>query len=223
MKLPESPVIGKDDMSNINLQPPAVQWCIAHKLVQVALYRYEEGAGAAGGWELIAASQPSGFSVKAPLQLPGAWLAPDPAATPPTGVPMPGTVLKVAPCTVLSGEWFSVSWGGAARTLGLSFSEQELRFNAGPGILAARIASPGRGAPTGVCFEAAQAAAGTFTVAFPLKGALTALTGVATLAGGSKYAPPQCAAAGAADPGERRTGPQHAALHAHLRRRGSGG
>ena len=196
VKLPESPVIGKDDMSNINLQPPAVQWCIAHKLVQVALYRYEEGAGAAGGWELIAASQPSGFSVKAPLQLRGAWLAPDPAATPPTGVPVPGTVLKVAPYTVLSGEWFSVSWGGAARTLGLSFSEQELRFNAGPGILAARIASPGRGAPTGVCFEAAQAAAGTFTVAFPWKGALTALTGVATLAGGSKYAPPQVRSGG---------------------------
>ncbi len=104
VKLPESPVIGKDDMSNIDLQPPAVQWCINHKLLAVALYRYEEGAGAKGGWELLAASQPSGYSVQAPLRLHGAWLAPDPAATPPTGVPTPGTVLKVAPCTVLNGE-----------------------------------------------------------------------------------------------------------------------
>jgi hypothetical protein len=104
VKLPESPVIGKDDMSNIDLQPPAVQWCINHKLLAVALYRYEEGAGAMGGWELLAASQPSGYSVQAPLRLHGAWLAPDPAAAPPTGVPKPGTVLKIAPCTVLNGK-----------------------------------------------------------------------------------------------------------------------
>lgn len=196
VKLPESPVIGKDDMSNIDLQPPAVQWCIAHKLVLVALYRYEEGEGAKGGWELLAASQPSGFSVQAPLQLRGAWLAPDPAATPPTGVPVPGTVLKVAPYTVLSGEAFSVAWGGAARTLGLSFTEQELGFSAGPGIEAARIASSGRGAPTGVCFQAEDNVAGTFTVAFPWQGALTALSGVMVLDGGSKYAPPQVRSGG---------------------------
>jgi hypothetical protein len=196
VKLPESPVIGKDDMSNIDLQPPAVQWCINHKLVAVALYRFEEGAGAKGSWELIAASQPSGFALQAPLQLRGAWLAPDPAATPPTGVPTPGSVLKVAPYTVLSGEWFSVAWGGAARALGLSFTEQELQFSAGPGVEAASIASSGRGAPTGVCFQAANGAAGTFTVAFPWKGALTALTGVAMLAGGSKYAPPQVRSGG---------------------------
>ena len=167
-----------------------------HKLLQVALYRYEEGEGATGGWELLAASQPSGYSVQAPLQLRGAWLAPDPATVPPTGVPLPGTVLKVSPYTVLSGEWFSVSWGGAARTLGLSFTEQELQFSAGPGIESARIASSGRGAPSGVCFQAEDDAAGTFTVAFPWKGALTALSGVMLLDGGSKYAPPQVRSGG---------------------------
>ncbi len=196
VKLPESPVIGKDDMSNIDLQPPAVQWCINHKLRQVALYRYEEGAGAKGGWELIAASQPAGYSVTAPLQLRGAWTAADPAAVPPTGVPVAGTVLKLAPYTVLDGEAFSVAWGGEARTLGLSFVEQELAFAAGAGIAAARIASPGRGAPTGVCFQAQENAAGTFTVAFPWKGALTALSGVVLLDGGSKYAPPQVRSGG---------------------------
>jgi hypothetical protein len=196
VKLPDSPVIGKDDMSNIDLQPPAVQWCINHKLVQVALYRYEEGAGAKGGWELLAASQPSGYSVQAPLQLRGAWLAADPAAAPPTGVPVPGTVLKVSPYTVLSGEWFSATWGGAARTLGLSFAEQELHFSAGPGIEGARIASSGRGAPTGMCFQATGDATGTFTVAFPWQGALMALSGVMVLDGGSKYAPPQVRSGG---------------------------
>ncbi len=196
VKLPESPVIGKDDMSNINLQPPAVQWCINHKLVAVALYRYEEGAGAKGGWELIAASQPSGFSVQAPLQLRGAWLAPAPAATPPTGVPSPGTVLKIAPYTVLSGETFSVAWGGATQTLGLSFVEEDLKFSAGTGIAAASIASSGRGAPTGVCFQAEADTAGTVTIAFPWQGALTALSGVVLLDGGSKYAPPQARSGG---------------------------
>ena len=46
-------------MSNIDLQPPAVQWSISQALVQVALYRYDDTATPAT-WELIAATPQSG-------------------------------------------------------------------------------------------------------------------------------------------------------------------
>ena len=52
-KLPTS--MPPDDMSNLGLPPAAVQWCIQHTLVQVALYQYSD-TGATSTWELVAAT-----------------------------------------------------------------------------------------------------------------------------------------------------------------------
>ena len=78
------PSLGADDMSNINLQPPAVQWCIHHTLVQVALYQFS-GSGEIETWELVAATpqSASGWSNAAPLPLVGSWVAPDPTKNTP--------------------------------------------------------------------------------------------------------------------------------------------
>jgi hypothetical protein len=190
---PPSSVIGADDMSNINLQPPAVQWCIQHSLVQVALYRYDDTATPTT-WDLVAASPQSalGFSVSAPLGLAGAWVAADPA----TKAPVADTVLKVAPYTVLSGEDFTVSWGGAPATLGTSFTDQGLQFSVGPGALAAALAAPAPGAPTGLRFQAPGAA--TVTITFPSAVVLTALSGMVIQGGDSADSAPQVSSGGTA-------------------------
>lgn len=189
------PGLGADDMSKINLQPPAVQWAIDHFLVEVALYFYEETEDEQNGaWKLLATSQPpAGKQTSAP-GLTGAWLAPDPAKH----VPLLGTVLKVAPYTVLSGESAFVSWGGPSATLGTSFTEQELRFDLGPGVQAATIASPGAGLPSGLCFKAAGAAPATVTIGFPWKAVLGVLTGTALAEDGSSPSPPQLRSGGEA-------------------------
>ena len=92
------PSLGADDMSNISLQPPAVQWCIHHALVQVALYQY---SGETQTWALVAATpqSASGWSNPAPLPLVGSWVAPDPTKN----TPVAGTALKLTPYTVLPG------------------------------------------------------------------------------------------------------------------------
>ena len=107
-----------------------MQWSISHTLVQVALYRYDD-TGTTPRWDLVAATPQSkpGSSVRAPLDLAGAWVAADQA----TNVPVAGTVLKVAPYTVLAGEDFTISWGGAPATLGTSFTDQDLQYSCGRG------------------------------------------------------------------------------------------
>ena len=190
---PPSSVIGADDMSNINLQPPAVQWSISQALVQVALYRYDDTATPAT-WDLIAATpqSPPGFSVSAPLGLAGAWVAADPV----TNVPVAGTVLKVAPYTVLSGDDFTISWGGAPTTLGTSFTDQGLQFSTGPGGLAAAIAAPPTGPPTGLRFAANGDS--TVTITFPSAVVLTGLSGVVVAGGEFPYSAPQVTSGGTA-------------------------
>jgi hypothetical protein len=124
-------------MSNITLQPPAVQWCIQHALVQVALHHDETGT-----WQLVAATpqSASGWSNPAPLPLVGSWVAPDPtrhtgrrhraqadALHRPAG---PGVY------RVVGRRWWDV---------GTNFTDQGLQFTAGAGVGSATIASPGFG------------------------------------------------------------------------------
>ena len=47
---PTSSFVGKDDMSNINPQPPAVQFQYRHSLLQVAIFEYKGGA-----WQFLCA------------------------------------------------------------------------------------------------------------------------------------------------------------------------
>ncbi len=181
--LPPSSVFGVDDLPGPT--PPAVQWSIRHTLLQVALYRYDNAAGS-DSWQLIAAAPKSmnGWATQAPLPLVGAWVAADPVKQ----VPTPGTVLKVAPYTVLSGEYFTVAWGGPPRTLGTAFTDQGLQYSCGPGVAPATLAAPSPSAPTGLCFQlpavVIQAAgpdqdvADEVTITFPSAVVLTALTGV---------------------------------------------
>jgi hypothetical protein len=184
------PSLGADDMSNINLQPPAVQWCIHHALLQVALYQYSDSAGTAT-WELIAATPKSekGWSNPAPLPLVGSWVAPDPKKH----TPVAGTALKLTAKTVLPGEDYTASWGGTGGTFGTSFSDQGLQFTAGAGVGPATIASPGPGMAQGLSFSVPAPQESTVTITFPTTVVLTGLVGVVVEAGesGSQfYAPP---------------------------------
>jgi hypothetical protein len=194
------PAVGVDDLPGP--KPPAVQWSIRHTLLQVALYGYDT-LTTPGSWQLIAAAPKSvnGWAVAAPLPLVGAWVAPDPAKQ----VPTPGTVLKVAPYTVLSGEYFTVAWGGPQETLGTTFTDQGLQYDCGPGLLPATIAAPWPGATTGLCFQLPgviiqiadqDASAGQVSITFPSPVVLTGLTGV--VSEGGQYAAPQVSADGQA-------------------------
>jgi hypothetical protein len=201
------PAVGVDDLPGP--KPPAVQWSIRHTLLQVALYGYDT-LTTPDSWQLVAAAPKSvnGWAVAAPLPLVGAWVAPDPAKQ----VPTPGTVLKVAPYTVLSGEYVTVAWGGPPATLGTTFTDQGLQYNCGPGVLPATLAAPWPGAPTGLCFQmpgviiqiAGQAgeedaSAGEVTITFPSAVVLTGLTGVVIQGGGKNPdAAPQVSANGQA-------------------------
>ena len=184
------PSLGIDDMSKIKLQPPAVQWCVNHFLLEVALYFYEESEQG-GSWELVASTQSAGGSGTASPGLTGAWLAPETK-----NVPTPGTVLKVAPYAVLSGEPSYVSWGGPPETLGASFTEQGLRFDTGAGVQAATVASPATGLPSGLCFKAVGAAPGTVTISFPWKAVLSVLNGLVLADDGTPASPPQLSSEG---------------------------
>ena len=140
------PSLPADDMSNINLQHPAVQWCIQHALVQVALYQYFESGGS-GTWQLVAATPQSatGWSIKAPLPLVGSWVAPDPVKK----TPVAGTALKLTPYTVLPGQEYAASWGGTGGTFGTSFTDQGLQFTAGPASRPAASPRPTSGSAPG--------------------------------------------------------------------------
>lgn len=188
------PSIPPDDMSNINLNPPAVQWCIQHTLVQVALYQYDEGTEA---WQLVAATPQSGsgWSNSAPLPLVGSWVAPDPTKN----TPVAGTALKLTAYTVLPGEPYTASWGGTGGTFGTSFTDQGLQFSAGPGVGSATIASPGYGiAVQGLSFPlVGSQEESSVTITFPTTVVLTGLVGVVFQGGGEfPFSPPSISSGG---------------------------
>jgi hypothetical protein len=185
------PSVGTDDMSNINLQPPANQWSIQHTLIQVALYQYAD-TGSGDAWQLIAATPQSGsgWSAAADLPLAGSWIAPQPD----TQHPNAAALLKVAPYTVLIGEDFTASWGATAGTYGTSFSDQGLQFDAGPGVSTGSIASPGAGMPPGLFFVADQAT--TVRITFPGSVVLTGLSGVTVQGGDIPYVAPEVSSSG---------------------------
>ncbi|MHB8347230.1 MAG: hypothetical protein ACYDHM_08595 [Acidiferrobacterales bacterium] len=85
-------ILPKDDMSDINPNPPQPQWEYQHFLRQVSLYAYDNNAG----WQLIASTP----QLPGALDLPGGWM---PAART-TGTPQPNTLLKVAPYSMLAGS-----------------------------------------------------------------------------------------------------------------------
>ncbi|PWT89409.1 MAG: hypothetical protein C5B56_07165 [Proteobacteria bacterium] len=136
-------IVGKDDMSNINPQPPGVQWEYRHSLLQVAIFEYRGGK-----WQLTCA-----MPEMAPLgstRLAGVWMIP-PKADPERQKQMQ---LKVFPYRMLPGEAKSATWGtvAAPRTLGMQFTDQGLQFQLAPGFTPAALGQPPPfiGAPPGL-------------------------------------------------------------------------
>ena len=185
------PTMPADDMSNINLNPPAAAWCITHTLVQVALYQLSV-SGEFETWELIAATPQSktGWSQSAPLPLVGSWVASDPEKH----TPVAATALKLTPYTVLPGLDVTASWGGAGGTFGTSFGDQGLQFDGGAGVAAATIASPGAGIGQGLRFSSSQSS--TVTITFPSRVVLTGLAAVVAEGGEFPYTAPSLSSGG---------------------------
>jgi hypothetical protein len=132
-------VLGKDDMSNLTLDPPRPQWAFNHSLKQVALYEL-----AAGAWSKIAAMPQGDF----PRDLPGGWLP----AKDSSGNDHPNTLLKVVPYQLLPGDEFTVSWENSNAQYDEDFIDQELSFHLDPSVFPVR-ADTARGGRKGLIFS----------------------------------------------------------------------
>ncbi|HTS98156.1 MAG TPA: hypothetical protein VMI33_16215 [Streptosporangiaceae bacterium] len=159
-------IVGPDDMSNINLNPPAVQWLIYHSLLEVALYQYDEVKQA---WALVSATPQGG----APRPLPGTWVTSDPASN---GA-KPMTALRVCSYVAEPGPRLTAVWAGPPATLGTSFTDQGLAFSLGPGLAPAAVTASGLpGAPFGLCFTGSKG--GHVTIGFPAAVRLATISGL---------------------------------------------
>ena len=122
-------VLGKDDMSNLTLDPPAPQWAFRHSLKQVALYELSSGV-----WEPVAATPKGTF----PLDLPGGWLP----SKDTSGGEHPNTLLKVVPYQLLPSEEYTAVWDhGTTVFPGADFIDQDLQFHFDESLIPARLDS----------------------------------------------------------------------------------
>ena len=188
-------IVGPDDMSNINLTPPAVQWLIQHTLAEVALWQYDE---AEETWRLVAATPQNA----APLPLAGTWVTADPA----TSKIRPMTALRVSPYTPEPGQYFSAAWPGPPAVYGTSFTDQGLAFACDDDMVPASVTSAGAGMPLGLCFNhfglviqartaRAQVMPGGVTITFPTAVQLATIAGLVE-DGENKFAPPVVSSGG---------------------------
>ena len=120
-------IVPADDMSNIDPQPPSVQFEILHKLSEVSLYEYDGSA-----WNLVCHATP----LPAPGDPPpsvgptfmnGVWVVPPPTKQDPRQVQIQ---LKVFPWQLLPGQDLSAQWSSqtAQKTYATSFTDQGLHF-----------------------------------------------------------------------------------------------
>lgn len=119
-------IVGKDDMSNINPNPPAVQFNIRHRLKDVALFEFDKYSNT---WSLVCETPPPAVP-NPPIgvtQLSGVWMKGDPSKTDPRQVM---TQLKVFPWRLLPGQSWKAIWNNQSpqQTYGSSFSDQGLQF-----------------------------------------------------------------------------------------------
>ncbi len=93
--VPDNPLIGPDDMSNINPVPPTVDFVIRHSLTEVALYQWVFDA-----WNLVyTTSNPVAATADGPTVFTGVWLQGDPSKTDKNSVM---TQLKIVPYSLLT-------------------------------------------------------------------------------------------------------------------------
>ena len=168
--IPTSSFVGKDDMSNINPQPPAVQFQYQHSLLQVAIFEYQGGA-----WQFVCAMPELKDERKnAPLGttfLGGAWQA----ATDPHQLQ---TQVKVFPYRMLPGESRFASWGAddGAKTLGVQFQSEDLTFQLDAGLLPAALGQVNEFVTQpGLAVSCPFEASGWVHIAFPAAVKLTSI------------------------------------------------
>jgi hypothetical protein len=132
--------VGKDDMSDINPNPPSVPFLIRHTLTEVDLYQCAPGpfTGGVNPWTLVysatAATSPENPSPSIGVtQLNGTWLTGDPSKADPRQVM---TQLKIFPWRLLPGTDWTAQWDATSQIAasGNSFTDQNLQFTIAKGI-----------------------------------------------------------------------------------------
>lgn len=131
--------VGKDDMSDINPNPPSVPFLIRHTLTEVDLYQcYDPLPEGQNPWFLVysatTATSPENLSPGIGVtQLDGTWLTGDPAKADPRQVM---TQLKIFPWRLLPGTDWNPQWSSTSQIQGSgsSFTDQNLQFSIGAGI-----------------------------------------------------------------------------------------
>jgi hypothetical protein len=175
--LPNTPLIGPDDMSNINPTPPTVQFNIRHTLTGVSLFIYNAGSST---WDLVCAVPPP--ANPAPqvgvTQLDGVWLTGDPSKSNPRQVM---TQLNIFPWRLLPGKQWTASWSGKSSSAELStaFTDQNLSISVSAGMSAPAIGTQfGLSFPPGLRFTTPSVNSGAqVTITFPEPVVLTGITG----------------------------------------------
>jgi hypothetical protein len=174
--LPEPPIMGADDMSDINPNPPSVQFVIQHSLIEVALWTFD---AASSSWSLVCstATPPNPAPAIGVTQLSGAWMS---AAGANANPRQAMTQLKVFPWRLLPGVSWTAQWSAGSQILvnGESFTDQGLGFTVAAGITAAIGDFAGTVSTTGLLFSTADGAADPLvTIRFPQPSVLTSITG----------------------------------------------
>ena len=191
--------VGKDDMSDINPDPPSVPFLIRHTLTRIDLYQYLSGP-VQNSWSLIY-STTAGENLTPNIgvtQLRGTWLTGDPSKP-----NQPMTQLKIFPWQLLPGQSWTAQWNSKSQpqAYGTSFTDQDLQFTLA-GLKAPTIGSLGSGGSvSGLMFAAdGSPTSSIVTIRFAEPSVLTSITALIYVRDGefSSINAPQCSGDGSA-------------------------
>jgi hypothetical protein len=198
--------VGKDDMSDINPNPPSVPFLIRHTLTEVDLYQCAPGpfTGGVNPWTLVysatAATSPENPSPSIGVtQLNGTWLTGDPSKADPRQVM---TQLKIFPWRLLPGTDWTAQWDATSQIAasGNSFTDQNLQFTIAKGIEPPAIGNiEFSGVATGLLFTIDGSQANpVVTIRFPQPSVLSSITALVYQADGEFefFNRPQCSGDG---------------------------
>ena len=175
--LPAPPIMGADDMSDINPNPPVVQFIIRHTLLEIALWKFDAGAAT---WNLVCttATPPNPAPALGVTQLSGAWMSAQGTNANPRQAM---TQLKIYPWRLLPGPSWTAQWtvGSQIDVSGSSFADQGLTFTCAAGIAASIGGFAGAVSTTGLLFIANDGLQNNpvVTIRFPQPSVLTSITG----------------------------------------------
>jgi hypothetical protein len=191
--------VGKDDMSDINPDPPSVPFLIRHTLIRVDLYQYLSGP-VQNSWSLIY-STTAGENLTPNIgvtQLRGTWLTGDPSK--PNQLM---TQLKIFPWRLLPGQSWTAQWNNKSepQAYGTSFTDQGLQFTLA-GLKPAMIGSLATsGSVPGLMFASdGSPTSSIVTIRFAQPCVLTSITALIFARDGefSSNNAPQCSGDGSA-------------------------